>query len=988
VDVFKQRLQALAQEPPQANDAPLPPTAAEEATARAAIAAAAAAAMAESAAQQKPPAVSRDVESIVVFPSFSRVSLRPSLSSMTRFLHAAPSAVDAVLRASAPENLRPSLPAIGLHQARFGMGHGCDAVTASSSSASASDHNKTSGPAAGAAAQAQPQQRALGMPLPSSMGLSSLFVEEFDDSAAARQKRPKKGAKWAEVAGDVDLLLQQSHEQRDFALAMRVSRAVEEAAAQKAQAAASVAVARARLESFARMQQQQRLKNTRAHSTPLSSSFFSSAHSSFASAIDASQDGTPLALQPSSSRFLSSAEEQHAAALADASASFGSSRAAWALAGARDHFDGIKKRWRRGGRVVDVAGWTAAGDEDGDEWNSDDDDDDGDSNEEDGDENRKDRARFPAGGVDFSADTSRALYALFHPHENDSDMRQRRPMAVLHEGPEGGEEDMEGAAKKAANGTDDAEQYRRDVAEASRSSADIRAFYQRAFSRAASSSSSMQQHQGGRFATDDSAVPPASTGDVGSSLSQQSKQATQLSHEGRIDLSAPGSRSTNVVGAASIPRSSMLRQRLNLPAPSCAASSSSFTATDTATTTSSSTVPSSSSPLESRLQNLWASLSFTPADMAAMLERFSHALHARAAAAAGGAANSVNAPGHTDGLPLTDLHALLQGWERVAALWHDQRALMAEAAEWAGSLENEHDGDGYNEGNPMACVSACGHGGIDGHGGLLEATEAAAHACLALWTSFNEIALAPAAGNSSSVGSASVHVPYPPQLQQPNTSSPPQSRPMLSALEDRVNWSCCARAWRLQKQIRLIAEEVAVQASKSAAEADAAAARQQDAATAAQRTSMQAPPVMPVYRSFASAGNRPDSGAPFVHPSPTATAAGLHPRPVIPGEFHALMRGSSVLRLPGQQARLTEDDDAANKGAEDAQVENTQLKQPQQQQQPNAGRPVSARRPLAQADHSVRPLTARNANRQATGSTANAAAKMQRRLNRENGMFV
>jgi hypothetical protein len=99
------------------------------------------------------------------------------------------------------------------------------------------------------------------------------------------------------------------------------------------------------------------------------------------------------------------------------------------------------------------------------------------------------------------------------------------------------------------------------------------------------------------------------------------------------------------------------------------------------------------------------------------------------------------------------------------------------------------------------------------------------------------------------------------------------------------------------------------------------------------------------------------------------------------------MRGSSVLRLPGQQARLTEDDDAANKGAEDAQVENTQLKQPQQQQS-TAHRPMSARRPLAQADHSVRPLTARSDNRQATGSTANAAAKMQRRLNRENGMFV
>jgi hypothetical protein len=807
------------------------------------------------------------------------------------------------------------------------------------------------------------------MPLPSLMGLASLFVEEFDDSATARQKRPRKGGKWAEVAGDVDVLLQQSHEQRDFALAMRVAHAVEEAAAQKAQAAASVAVARARLESFARMQQQQRLKNTRAHSTSLSSSFFSSAHPSFASAIDASQDGTPLALQPSS-RLLSSAEEQHAAALADASASFGSSRAAWALAGARDHFDGIKKRWRRGGRVVDVAGWTA-GDDDGDEWNSDGED-----------ENEGECARSQAGGVDFSADTSRALYALFHPHENDSDGRQRWPMAVLHEGSEGGE-DMEGAAK-AANGPDDAEQHRRDVAEASRSSADIRAFYERAFSRAASS----MQHQGGRFATDDSAVPPSSTGDATSPLSQQSKQATQLSHEGRIDLSAPESRGIEVAGAASVPRST-LQQRLNLPAPSSSAASSSSSAV-AAATSSSSSASSSSSPLESRLQSLWASLLFTPADMAAMLERFSHALHARATAAtaaAGGSANIANAPDHTGGLPLADLHALLQGWERVAALWHDQRALVAEAAEWSGSLENDNDGDGYNEGNTTARVSACGHGGIDGHGGLLEATEAAAHACLALWTSFDEIALAPAAGDSSFAEAASGHVPHPPQLQQPNASSPPQSRPMLSALEDGVNWSCCARAWRLRKQMRLIAEEVAAQASKSAAEAGAATARQQDVAAAAQRTSMQAPPALPVYRSFASAGNRPDSRAPFVHPSPTATAAGLHPRPVIPGEFHALMRGSSVLRLPGQQARLTEDDDAANKGAEDAQVENTQLKQPQQQQS-TAHRPMSARRPLAQADHSVRPLTARSDNRQATGSTANAAAKMQRRLNRENGMFV
>jgi len=278
-------------------------------------------------------------------------------------------------------------------------------------------------------------------------------------------------------------------------------------------------------------------------------------------------------------------------------------------------------------------------------------------------------------------------------------------------------------------------------------------------------------------------------------------------------------------------------------------------------------------------------------------------------------------------------------------------------------------------------VSACGHGGPDGHGGLLEATQLAAHACLTLWASFGETAPAPSA--SAAAG----------------------PRPMLAALEDGVEWSCCPRAWRVQKHLRMLVAEMG-------AEEERRRGRE------ALREEQARPPSasIPVYRAFAPTSDRPSSGAasgggaPFVHPSqiaaPMVVRWGLHPRPVIPGEFHALMRGSSVLRLPDSQPRLPEEDevlgiDRASSAAVRAKAEH---EHEQLRADPNftrAGsttvrlRPTSALRgSRSQVDHSVRPLTARslNSSGQPAGSTKSSAAalaaKMQRRLNRENRMFV
>lgn len=432
---------------------------------------------------------------------------------------------------------------------------------------------------------------------------------------------------------------------------------------------------------------------------------------------------------------------------------------------------------------------------------------------------------------------------------------------------------------------------------------------------------------------------------------------------------------------------------------------------------------------QTRLIALWSSLETSSADMLAMLDKYA-------------SAEGVGRLGMA--LPL---------WERCAATWSNRkRALREVEARRRRQREKQQDalvGTGADvvaapapspqqpqQSLPaLSPVDAHGCGGPDGHGSLLSTTLAAAEACLELFLRSGG-AEVPVPGAELGLG---------PESELEGDEVRVCGVPLLLLLLVGAELDCCALAARVQEEVQRIHVHI-----QEAAQRRRALLQQHRERAELSRRQEVLDAQMQSLAPASGPDNGPDSSAPvppsllhhydpsspalpFAHPPPPPPRS-LHPRPLLPGHFMALVRGHSVLQLPsGQNLLVSTDEEAAMQLHAQPSSEQSRNalaeKQNQHQGGEQPGRPYSARNSGADAaaatavvaplhsqkkhpvGESARPATARTrpatatASRSASGSksaraTAAAAAassgfsaalasQFQQRINNKQwGMFI
>ena len=381
------------------------------------------------------------------------------------------------------------------------------------------------------------------------------------------------------------------------------------------------------------------------------------------------------------------------------------------------------------------------------------------------------------------------------------------------------------------------------------------------------------------------------------------------------------------------------------------------------------------SSLQSRLLHVWESLQMTAHDMLAFLQRYTESTEA-----------------------LQGLDAALGQWEAIAKMWtireqrlEDVRSRVAQPVSSAANSQPR-----------PAIIHASG--GADDHSLLLAVSLQLAHACWSLFVTTGDLVCV-------------------------------AGEPLWIRLGRGVVFECCGVAQHVRSEINelWVQAEAMMVRDKASQEQDVESKENQNPDPSAM-CSPRSRPAGNATKILAITSPRPTTqlavlGSGFVpahgslaaalpplpslqdhirHYDPASAASGfakpkpvLHPRPVVAGEFHALIRGSSVIQLPDAavHAMVCEEDEQKRKGATTTKTQSLQAQatqtHPTKPPRPESAQPHAAAAPLptnrAPASHSStavrsRPSTAHKKTRTAAASVSAAssaalASQFQQRVN-------